>query len=113
MLPACGEIPVKLACGPNATPIPRLASRFLMFAAELKLTLGRATPVLALPEPEEPSLEISAAAAAAGRSGQPAGPGPEAGEGSSAIMATRPPWYGSETAVQPSPVAEAKYPPCR
>ncbi len=72
--------------------MPRLESNPAMSALELSRTLGSASPT-----GDAASRLMTRLRAAGPMSGQPAG----LLSGRSAIIASRPPRYGSETAVQP------------
>ena len=109
MQQACGDRPVKSAPLLNATLMPRPASRFPRLAEERRLTLGSTMsvsppPVLGIANAPAMPLRVCADSA-----GQP--PDPESG--SSAVIASFPPRYGSDTAVHPPALTIRNAPPCR
>src|SRR5947209_1555074 len=97
MQQACFDRPVKSADWVNATPMPRLDRTGFRLAWVARLTFGKATLLFSSPAPPAARREVMAVRAAAAGSAQPAVP---AG-GSRASMASLPPRYGSQTAVQP------------
>src|ERR1022692_3179753 len=111
---ACGDSPAKSAAGLNAMPMPSRLSSPFMPIRELRLTFGSAMASWLVGAPGKLALPrgmsrvVIARSAATGGIGHPAAP--EAG--SIATIASLPPRYGSDTAVQPPALVVRKSPPC-
>jgi hypothetical protein len=103
MQQACGDSAEKSADEVNARPMPSRLSSSFMSPLALRLTFGSETcavSVITLAPDEASSPLIERRAVVVGRAQVP-----DPGGGSSAVMDSFPPWYGSETAVQPPTAA--------